>query len=151
MESLNPYKAVVAAMRRLNVGSDHLRSTMAASLGIGPADLRALSLVLDSGEMTPKELAGLLDITTGSTTAMIDRLEKAALLVRHPHPTDRRSILLSLTPAGRHAVQWVHDVVAGSIEQAYGSSGMRSVEEDVAFLTKVAEGLEQEAAVQHSA
>jgi DNA-binding MarR family transcriptional regulator len=33
-------------------------------------------------------------------TAMVDAMEEAQLVVRRPHPTDRRATLVELSPAG---------------------------------------------------
>jgi DNA-binding MarR family transcriptional regulator len=44
----------------------------------------------------------LTGLTSGSTTAMIDRLEKRRLISRRPHPRDRRATVVVLTrEAGR--------------------------------------------------
>ncbi|TCU83770.1 MarR family protein [Curtobacterium sp. PhB191] len=44
--------------------------------------------------LIPSQLARTLAITTAATTALIDRLIKADLIARAPHPTDRRKTLL---------------------------------------------------------
>ena len=48
-----------------------------------------------------KELAASMGISTGTLTINVDRLEKLGLVIRSPHKTDRRSILVSLTEAGQ--------------------------------------------------
>jgi len=42
-------------------------------------------------------LAEHTGLSSGATTAMIDRLQKAGLVERHPHPKDRRGTVLLLT------------------------------------------------------
>ena len=39
-----------------------------------------------------------------TVTLALDQLEKRNLVKRHPHPTDRRTILARLTPAGRQVL-----------------------------------------------
>jgi DNA-binding MarR family transcriptional regulator len=46
---------------------------------------------------TPSELARYTGLTSGATTAMLDRLEKARLIERRPNPQDRRGTLIVLT------------------------------------------------------
>ena len=46
------------------------------------------------------DIAEALSITVGGTSKLVDRLEGAGLCVRRPNPDDRRSSLVSLTPAG---------------------------------------------------
>ena len=46
------------------------------------------------------ELAAQLGIVPRSATSVVDDLESAGLVARHPDPDDRRATLVSLTPAG---------------------------------------------------
>jgi DNA-binding MarR family transcriptional regulator len=70
-------------------------------MGMGETDLLALRYVLRAerdGEMlTPGMLAKMLGISTASTTVLIDRLERRGHLARRPHPSDRRSLVVSST------------------------------------------------------
>ncbi|MEU4195335.1 MarR family transcriptional regulator [Kribbella sp. NPDC026611] len=47
------------------------------------------------------ELAAQLGIVPRSATSVVDDLEEAALVARHPDPHDRRATLVDLTPTGR--------------------------------------------------
>jgi DNA-binding MarR family transcriptional regulator len=47
------------------------------------------------------QLGKVLQIHQTSITSLVDRLEKQGLIERVPHPTDRRSTLARITPAGR--------------------------------------------------
>jgi DNA-binding MarR family transcriptional regulator len=42
-----------------------------------------------------------LQVHPTSVTNAADRLERAGLVVRRPHPEDGRAVLLEITPAGR--------------------------------------------------
>lgn len=57
--------------------------------------------------MAPKDLSTLLGVTSGTMTALLDRVEKAGFLKREHDPEDRRALLIHLTPAGAHAMQWL--------------------------------------------
>ncbi len=50
--------------------------------------------------LSPNALLQSLMITSGTMTNRIDHLERAALVVRENNPDDRRSVLITLTPAG---------------------------------------------------
>jgi len=64
-------------------------------LGVGENDQSCLELVAGAQEgITPRELADRLGFTTGSVTTMLDRLEHKGYVARHPHPTDRRKVLV---------------------------------------------------------
>ena len=40
-------------------------------------------------------------LSSGGMTQLLDRLEQRGLVARRPHPTDRRGLLVQLTPDGR--------------------------------------------------
>jgi DNA-binding MarR family transcriptional regulator len=52
---------------------------------------------------TQRELAERLSADPPYVTLMIDDLEKRGLVLRKPHPTDRRAKLVELTASGRAA------------------------------------------------
>ena len=58
-------------------------------------------LYFHQGSLPLSELGKQLQIHQTSITSLVDRLEKQGLIKRTPHPTDRRSILAEMTPAGR--------------------------------------------------
>ena len=54
------------------------------------------------GQAVPMtQLAEMVMFSSGGFTKLADRMEQAGLLRREPSPTDRRSHLATLTPAGR--------------------------------------------------
>ena len=46
------------------------------------------------------DFTGTLMLTSSGTTKRLDKLEHAGLIAREPDPTDRRGVLIRLTPAG---------------------------------------------------
>src|SRR6478735_349932 len=60
--------------------------------------LRYLLRVQASGKQAvPKDLSRFLNITSASTTSLIDRLVASGHVRREPHPTDRRSVVVIAT------------------------------------------------------
>lgn len=51
--------------------------------------------------LTMRELSQRMMVTGGNVTGITDQLEKEGLVVRAPHPTDRRAFFVRLTPTGR--------------------------------------------------
>ncbi|WP_438855419.1 MarR family winged helix-turn-helix transcriptional regulator [Agromyces sp. M3QZ16-3] len=92
---------VLNLLRRYRTADQEMRRRTRDSMGMGETDLLALRYVLRAerdGEMlTPGMLAKLLGISTASTTVLIDRLERSGHLVRRPHPSDRRSLVVAST------------------------------------------------------
>src|SRR3712207_5536071 len=65
---------------------ESFRRHLAANHGVGTQDVRALSRIAEGEHVTPKALAESLDLTTGSVTSLVDKLEGAGLVQRTPHP-----------------------------------------------------------------
>ncbi|MDR2332380.1 MAG: MarR family transcriptional regulator [Burkholderiaceae bacterium] len=58
--------------------------------------------LLDVSVLTPSYIAEYFDVTRSSVTGLLDWLEVRKLLARKSHAEDRRSLVLELTPTGRH-------------------------------------------------
>jgi DNA-binding MarR family transcriptional regulator len=89
-----------------------------AGHGIGRPEFDVLATLRRAGEpfqLSPGALAASMMVSTGGTTARIDRLERAGLASRSPSPTDRRAVQVRLTPKGREVVD--RAVGAGLAEQ----------------------------------
>lgn len=89
------------------VGADRVRRGYAAELGISVTALTALTHLHGHGESTAGHLAQGLGLGAPGTTTVIDHLERAGFARRVTHPDDRRVRLVSLTPGGAHAAEWV--------------------------------------------
>jgi len=86
-----------AAMRTYQRSVDAFDEAAAIYLGVNRTDMRCLDVLLEQGQATPGYLADALGLTTGSVTAMLDRLEKLGYVERCPDPGDRRRIQVQPT------------------------------------------------------
>jgi DNA-binding MarR family transcriptional regulator len=77
---------------------DRLTGAVASFIGLNRTDLRALLVLRASGGMTAGELARSLQVTSGATTRVIDSLVAASHARREGDPTDRRRVLIMLSP-----------------------------------------------------
>ncbi|PJC87322.1 MarR family transcriptional regulator [Vibrio sp. HA2012] len=68
--------------------------------GYSLAQIHTIEVLGSHGSLRMKELAEKLGITTGTLTVQIEKLVKAGLIERCPHPTDRRAIVVALTNEG---------------------------------------------------
>lgn len=69
------------------------------------AQVRALVMLADEDDgVTAGQLARLAGLTPGTVTAMLDHLERKQIVVRRRGESDRRVVLVSLTPRGRELV-----------------------------------------------
>lgn len=77
---------------------------LCAALGINRTTGRhALIRLLHFAEghrLTQFEIASEMQVTSSNVTFLVDGLEKEGLVQRLPHPTDRRTVHVQLTPEG---------------------------------------------------
>ncbi|MCK4636205.1 MAG: MarR family transcriptional regulator [Candidatus Moranbacteria bacterium] len=69
--------------------------TVAENMNMQITDIRCLDYLMDVNSATAGDLAKITGLTTGATTAMIDRLEKTKFVKRETDPTDRRKIIIT--------------------------------------------------------
>ncbi|MCD2168752.1 MULTISPECIES: MarR family winged helix-turn-helix transcriptional regulator [Microbacterium] len=91
LQAFRVYRAAEVAMRRRT----------RESMSMGENELLVLRYLLRAAgqnrQVSPSELTRYLGVSTASTTAIVDRLEKTGHVTRVPHPTDRRSIFIVAT------------------------------------------------------
>ena len=87
---------VIRGAREYGFGSILFRHVIGERLGVNATDMECLGVILFKGLTTPSELAQYTGLSSGATTAMLDRLEKSELIARRPNPNDRRSIHIVL-------------------------------------------------------
>jgi DNA-binding MarR family transcriptional regulator len=118
MQGKDAVRLLGTELRHVVLATDRLRTVIAARLHIGVTELTALGYLVEAGQLTPKELGARLGITPGSVTGVADRLVDAGFLARHPHPSDRRSLLLRPTPVGIRERRWADDQVDAILARA---------------------------------
>jgi DNA-binding MarR family transcriptional regulator len=72
-----------------------------AQSGIGPAQLSALSVLVFAGAKTVGELAALEQVRPPTMSRIVDGLAQKKLIERVSSASDRRSVQIAATPAGR--------------------------------------------------
>ncbi|GIJ12409.1 MarR family transcriptional regulator [Micromonospora andamanensis] len=95
---------ITAELRRYGVDAQHVGHAFAGQHGLNATDLQALIAVMDAellgDPITPGRLGEHLGLSSGSVTALIDRLERAGHLRRDRDTTDRRKVLLRYAQRG---------------------------------------------------
>jgi len=92
-------KRALMAVRDYGIYLTLFRNAMNEWAGLNVTDMECLRLLFIKGVATPSELARHTGLTSGATTAMLDRLQNAGLIERQPNPKDRRGTLIVPTPA----------------------------------------------------
>jgi DNA-binding MarR family transcriptional regulator len=99
-----------------------------------------------------QDIAAELSITVGGTSKIVDRLEAAGYCTRHANPSDRRSSILALTPAGKRLLPKITATVDDELGARLGSAlSGRAVAELVGTLAGLRSGFSPAGAAQEPA
>jgi DNA-binding MarR family transcriptional regulator len=85
-------------LNRRELASARHRAAISRQLGLSETGMLAVAHLAQHGQLSPSTLGELLGVSSGGITALVQRLEAGGHLVRRPHPTDGRSVLLELSP-----------------------------------------------------
>jgi MarR family transcriptional regulator, multiple antibiotic resistance protein MarR len=93
-----------------------------AEAGVGAGHFELLRYVRDHPDARVADLASAFAIGVGTTSKIVDRLEKEGWMGRRPNPANRRSSLLALTPAGESVVSRAEPAWQAAIQEILGGA-----------------------------
>ncbi|GAA6143581.1 MarR family transcriptional regulator [Hydrogenophaga sp. 5NK40-0174] len=96
LESLLGYNARRAALSVISVFLQRM-----APFGLRPVDFSVLTLIAHNPGITSRQICSALDILPPNLVGLIKSLDQRGLIIRKPHPTDRRAQGLHLSAAGK--------------------------------------------------
>jgi DNA-binding MarR family transcriptional regulator len=134
------------SLTRKDLAAARHRSAAGRMLGLNENELLALQQLSLSGRLTPSALGAQLRLTSGGTTALVQRLERAGHVTRESHPHDGRSTLLRLTPRSEEDATAAFAHLVHELDRLAGelSDAERAVV--AGFLERVADAAERHAA-----
>ncbi|TXK74482.1 MarR family transcriptional regulator [Paenibacillus sp. N3.4] len=86
---------------------------------ISPIMMYALEFLRKHPDCIAVDIANEFGLTRGAITQLLDKLEEQGLVVRKPHPTSRRSLLIQVTDKGNHLINEILDAYHQKIEQLF--------------------------------
>jgi MarR family 2-MHQ and catechol resistance regulon transcriptional repressor len=84
------------------------------------SDFAILELLLHRGPQPVNTIGRRIDLTSGSVTTAVDRLEERGFVVRGADPDDRRSRIVSLTPDGTKCIGEIFGHHRDAMDRAAG-------------------------------
>ncbi len=145
---------VKAAQRILNTDGTHVflvvwktyRALLAKAdaskkkVGLCDSDFRVLEALLHKGPLPVNVIGDKVELTTGSITTAVDRMEARWLVVRKRHPEDRRVRLVELTAKGRRLIEQAYDQHSVDMERAVKALSRQERAVLVALLKRLGKG-----------
>jgi DNA-binding MarR family transcriptional regulator len=133
-------------VRQFFVSCELARARTAREWGRSPVELSALVHIGLTDGVTPHAIASRLSLTTGSVTALLDRLQNANLVERLANPDDRRSLLIVNTPEGARLADRFMTVLEDVVGEAFGEFDADSVTNTLDGIRRITEALEERGA-----
>jgi DNA-binding MarR family transcriptional regulator len=110
--------------------------------GLSHAALNALAVVEGNGGPLPAgEVGARMHITSGSTTSLLDTLERKSYIERVADPGDRRRVLVDISPKAQAVLNAVLPEVQQLASEVMGALGERGLHELLDRLALVREGV----------
>ena len=128
---------VIRGAREYSIGTVLFHQAVGQLLGVNVTDMKCLDIMTLKGSASPSELAEHTGLSTGATTAMLDRLENAKLIERRPHPTDRRATLVVLSQEAMRKLPAMFESLAKSMETLVLGYSEKELKVLVDFFAKV--------------
>ncbi len=110
------------------------QSQVANAFGLHPTDMHALHVLDQSGTTTAGELSKELNLTSGATTAVIDRLVAVGFARRDADKIDRRRVYVRLNPEEIATLKAQYQTVDKHVTQALSKYSAEELEVLVDFL-----------------
>ena len=111
----------MVAGREIHAAVNALDAVVAARIGVQRNDLRCLHL-LKYGPVTAGEVAARTGLTSGSVTALIDRLEAGGHVERQRSTADRRSVKIVMSECRAREFRAIGDQIEQSIRDYFADS-----------------------------
>lgn len=111
-------------------------------LNFGMAYLPVAIALEEKGDMQQKQLAEYASVEQPTMAALLVRMERDGLIVRRPHPVDKRSSYISLTEHARVILPQIKENLLGVVELATHGMSMEECSALISLLQRLINNLE---------
>lgn len=133
------FSELLATSRELYEAMNRFDAYTAKRLGVHPSDIRCLNALLD-GALTAGQIADRLGLTTGSVTALVNRLMKVGYVVRTENEHDRRRKEISLHPDFREKAEKIYNSLGAHIGAQFEDCTVQQISLSTASLRRIMDG-----------
>lgn len=112
--------------------------------GLSLPQYHLLEALRDDDELTVGVLAEAAGVAPPTATRMLDCLARDGYVARRHSETDRRAVLVSLTPPGRVALETAHEQVSAWRRRVFERLEPEEREQAAALLTRLTAVLEEQ-------
>lgn len=124
--------------REVSTNSLFFHEAVARKVGLNATDTRCLDLIIRAGEarLTAGDLGKATGLTTGAVTGILDRLEKAGMVLRVRDAKDRRKVFVQPDPEALERVAALYDELGAAAMKLASSYRTRDLQVITDFLER---------------
>ena len=116
---METYDQVLVSLRQIIRAIDLHSKKLERVSGLTGPQLLVMQLIGTHGEVTSGVIAREVSLSQATVTSIIDRLERKGMLTRERSTHDKRKVLVSLTEAGRLALEKAPTLLQESFIHAF--------------------------------
>jgi DNA-binding MarR family transcriptional regulator len=120
----------------MNITKDHRFGDLSAP------QMNMIMMIRVRESVSVTELASLLSVSPPSVSTMVDRLVERGLLTRTPSDTDRRKVVIRVSPEALKDIAQVEEMILGSFVELVEAMGPETTQKWCEVLQQVKKVLE---------
>jgi len=140
----NRSESALVALRRILRATEFNSRNLARASGLTPSQVLALEFLKNRDEATPSEIAAHASLKQATITSLLDRLEARKLINRRKDAIDGRRVLVTLTAAGKKALDASPDALQQLFQARFNALKDWEQASIIASLERVASLLDAE-------
>jgi DNA-binding MarR family transcriptional regulator len=116
------------------------QQNMAQKIGVSHTDLKSAEILNETGPITAGELSKITGLSTGSVTALINRLEKSGYVKRERDQLDGRKVMIMPIPERQEQIKSHYQSLSMATKElcsAYNEQELILINQFVEEITKI--------------
>lgn len=127
-------------LQRYGMRSVLFQQNMAQKIGVSHTDLKSAEILNETGLITAGELSKITGLSTGSVTALINRLEKSGYVKRERNQLDGRKVMIVPIPERQEQIKSHYQSLSMATKElcsAYNEQELILINQFVEEITKI--------------
>ncbi|MFK9120642.1 MarR family winged helix-turn-helix transcriptional regulator [Peribacillus frigoritolerans] len=127
-------------LQRYGMRSVLFQQNMAQKIGVSQTDLKSAEILNETGPITAGELSKITGLSTGSVTALINRLEKSGYVKRERDQLDGRKVMIMPIPERQEQIKSHYQSLSMATKElcsAYNEQELILINQFVEEITKI--------------
>ncbi|MET1176630.1 MarR family transcriptional regulator [Peribacillus simplex] len=133
-------ESLTQRLQRYGMRSVLFQQNMAQKIGVSHTDLKSAEILNETGPITAGELSKITGLSTGSVTALINRLEKSGYVKRERDQLDGRRVMIVPIPERQEQIKLHYQSLSVATKElcsAYNEQELILINEFVVDITKI--------------